>query len=131
VEGVATGSARPELSEELRAISRTVREFVDQRVIPAERQIDEEDHVPGALLDGAKGLGLFGIRIPDEYGGLGLGVFGQALIYEELGRASHGFSTIISAHTGIGTTGIVELGTDEQKRRYLPAMASGERLACF
>ena len=124
-------SIQPDIPEELQAIARTVREFVDGRVIPAERQIDDEDRVPPALLDEARELGLFGIRVPEEYGGLGLGVLGQALVYEELGRASHGFASIVGAHTGIGTTGIVELGTDEQKRRYLPAMARGERLACF
>jgi acyl-CoA dehydrogenase len=129
-----TATAPPvdaDVPEDLRAIRATVREFVDGRVIPLERQIDDEDRVPEALLEEAKALGLFGIRIPEEYGGLGLGAFGHALISEELGRTSHGFGTVIGAHTGIGTTGLVELGTEEQKRRYLPTMATGERLACF
>lgn len=119
------------IPEELRIIKDSVRTFVDRRVIPVERQIDEEDHVPPTLLKEAREMGLFGIRIPEEYGGSELGVMGQSLIYEELGRASHGFCSIIGAHTAIGTTGIVELGTEEQRRQYLPGMATGERLACF
>lgn len=119
------------IPEELRIIKDSVRTFVDRRVIPVERQIDEEDHVPPTLLKEAREMGLFGIRIPEEYGGSDLGVMGQSLIYEELGRASHGFCSVIGAHTAIGTTGIVELGTEEQRRQYLPGMATGERLACF
>lgn len=117
--------------EELRAMMGAVREFVDGLVIPNEREIDETDLVPAAVLQGARELGLFGIRVPEEYGGLGLGVLGQALLYEELGRGCHGFCTVIGAHGGIGTNGIVELGTEEQKRRYLPGIASGEIIGCF
>jgi acyl-CoA dehydrogenase len=119
------------IPDELRAMMVATREFVNRSVIPIEREIDEQDEVPAAVLDEAKGLGLFGIRIPEEYGGLGQGVLGQSLIYEELGRGSHGFCTVIGAHAGIGTTGLVELGTDEQKSRYLPTMATGQKLACF
>jgi acyl-CoA dehydrogenase len=119
------------IPDELRAMMGATREFVNRSVIPIEREIDEQDEIPSAVLDEAKGLGLFGIRIPEEYGGLGQGVLGQSLIYEELGRGSHGFCTVIGAHAGIGTTGLVELGTDEQKSRYLPPMATGQKLACF
>lgn len=119
------------LSDELQALREVVREFVSKRVVPLERQIEEEDRVPDALVDAARDLGLFGVRIPEEYGGLGLGVLGAAVVNEELGRASHGFATIITAHTGIGTTALLEMGTPEQKQRYLPAMAAGERLGCF
>ena len=119
------------ISDELRGMMSATRDFVNGRIIPIEREIDEQDEIPSAVLDEAKGLGLFGIRIPEEYGGLGQGVLGQSLIYEELGRGSHGFCTVIGAHAGIGTTGLVELGTDEQKSRYLPPMATGQKLACF
>ncbi|MFZ5824462.1 MAG: acyl-CoA dehydrogenase family protein [Bacillota bacterium] len=119
------------IPEELREIQRAVAEWVTRRVIPVEQEIEETDEVPERILTEAGRMGLFGIRIPEEYGGLGLGVLGQSLIYEALGRTSHGLCTIIGAHTGIGSTGLVEMGTEEQKRRYLPGMATGERLACF
>ena len=119
------------IPEELREIQQAVAEWVTKRVIPVEQEIEETDEVPERILTEAARMGLFGIRIPEEYGGLGLGVLGQSLIYEALGRTSHGLCTIIGAHTGIGSTGLVEMGTEEQKRRYLPGMATGERLACF
>lgn len=112
-------------------IKQSIRDFIDKRVIPAERQIEEEDQIPESLVREAKEIGLFGIRIPEEYGGSGLGVLGQTFIYEELGRGSHGFSSLVGAHASIGTTGIMEMGTDEQKQRFLPNMATGNCLACF
>jgi acyl-CoA dehydrogenase len=117
--------------DELRSMMGAVREFVNDRVIPQEREIDENDHIPESLLSEAKELGLFGIRVPEEFGGLGLGVLGQSLLYEELGRGCHGLCTVIGAHASIGTTGIVELGSEEQKRKYLPGIACGELIACF
>lgn len=117
--------------QDLREIQMSVREWVYRRVVPVENEIEESDAVPAHVLDEARRMGLFGIRIPEEYGGLGMGVLGQSLIYEELGRTSHGLCTIISAHGGIGTTGLVELGTPEQKQRFLPAMAMGDKLGCF
>jgi len=69
--------------------------------------------------------------IPEEYGGLGLGVLGRALFYEVLGRTAAGFVSILSAHGGIGTSGIAELGTPRLKAKYLPRLASGELLAGF
>jgi acyl-CoA dehydrogenase len=79
----------------------------------------------------SKDMGLFGLSIPEEYGGLGLDMVGKCAIYEELGKTHNGFTTLIGAHTGIGTVGIVELGTEEQKRRYLPKMATGEWIGAF
>ncbi|KAA5655120.1 acyl-CoA dehydrogenase family protein, partial [Pseudomonas aeruginosa] len=76
-------------------------------------------------------MGLFGLSIPEEYGGLGLSMVGKCAIYEELGKTHNGYTTLIGAHTGIGTVGIVELGTEEQKQRYLPKMATGEWIGAF
>ncbi len=117
--------------DEMREITRMIREWVNKRVMPVEEEIEERDQVPERILAEARQMGLFGIRIPEEYGGLGMGVVGQSLIYEELGRTSHGLCTIIGAHTGIGSTGLVELGTPDQKGRYLPAMATGGLLSGF
>lgn len=119
------------IAQELKEVQVSVREWVYKRVVPAENEIEESDSIPARILEDARRMGLFGIRIPEEYGGLGMGVLGQSLIYEELGRTSHGLCTVISAHGGIGTSGLVEMGTPEQKQRYLPAMATGEKWGCF
>ena len=79
----------------------------------------------------SKEMGLFGLSIPEEYGGLGLDMVGKCAIYEELGKTHNGYTTLIGAHTGIGSVGIVELGTEEQKQKYLPKMATGEWIGAF
>jgi acyl-CoA dehydrogenase len=76
-------------------------------------------------------MGLFGITIPEPYGGIGLDLAGKCAIEEVMGRTSYAFATFLGNHTGIGTAGIVALGTDAQKKKYLPRMASGEWLGCF
>ncbi|MFC7339753.1 acyl-CoA dehydrogenase family protein, partial [Haloferula chungangensis] len=73
----------------------------------------------------------FGLSIPEEYGGLGIGMVGKCALYEEIGATHNGYTTLIGGHTGIGTVGIVELGNDEQKSKYLPALASGESIGAF
>lgn len=119
-------------SAELQMMIQTVRNFVDNEVDPVSQQIDEEDRVPESIIAKARELGLFGMSIPEEYGGIGsIGMLGKCLLYEQLGRTANGFTALIGAHTGIGTTGIVEMGNEEIKRRYLPALASGEKLAAF
>lgn len=118
-------------SPELQQMAKTVKDFADNKVEPYANQIEEEDQVPGHLLEKAKALGLFGIGIPQEYGGLGLGVTGKCLVLENLGRTHNGFVSIISAHTGIGSTGIVQLGSEYLKQKYLPDLAEGKLLAAF
>jgi len=118
-------------SEEILEMKRTIREFVDKEVDSFARQIEDEDRIPQSLLDKAKDMGLFGMSIPEEYGGLGLSLLERCLLLEDLGRAPAGFVSLIGSHIGIGSTGIVELGTEEQKKRYLPAMARGEKLGAF
>jgi acyl-CoA dehydrogenase len=120
-----------QFSEDLLQIARTVKEFVDHEVEPLANQIEEEDRVPEHLLEKAKKLGLYGLGIPEEYGGLGLGLVGRCLVLEKLGRTHNGFVSIISAHTGIGSTGIVRLGSEYLKKKYLPKMAEGKLLAAF
>ena len=108
-----------------------VREFIQGEVEPVAAQIEEEDEIPRHVVDMTKELGLFGISIPEEYGGLGLNMVGKCAIYEELGKTHNGYTTLVGAHTGIGTVGIVEFGTEEQKRKYLPKMATGEWIGAF
>lgn len=118
-------------SEEIDMLRKVVRDFVQEQVEPVAMQIEEEDEIPHHIIQQSKELGLFGLSIPEEYGGLGLDMVGKCAIYEELGKTHNGYTTLIGAHTGIGSVGIVELGTDEQKRKYLPKMASGEWIGAF
>src|SRR5699024_5511330 len=108
-----------------------VRDYVTNEVEPLAQQIEDEDKIPESLIEQAKNLGLFGMSIPEEYGGIGLSTVGKAIVLGELGRSSNGFATLISAHTGIGSVGLVKLGSEELKQKYLPQMATGEKLGAF
>ncbi len=120
------------ISEDVELMRKVVRDFVESEVDPCSEQIEEEDMIPQHIIDKAKEIGLFGLSIPEEYGGIGnIGMLGKCVIYEEIGRTNNSFTTIIGAHNAIGTVGIVEMGTEEQKNKYLPDMASGERLGVF
>src|SRR5699024_4618151 len=79
----------------------------------------------------SKDMGLFSLGIPEEYGGLGLDMVGKCAIYEEVGKTHNGYTTLLGAHTGIGSVGIVDLGTEEQEQKYLPKLASGEWIRSF
>lgn len=117
--------------EELNIIKQTVRNFIKKEVEPLGDQMEEEDHVPRSLLDKAAEIGLFGLSTPEKYGGLGAGMVGKVMVYEELGKGPNCFCSIIGCHNGIGSVGIVECGNEEQKERYLPKMASGELIGAF
>lgn len=119
------------LSQEILEMKESIRDFVENTVEPVADQIEREDKIPERILEMSKEMGLFGLSILEEYGGLGIGMVGKCAIYEELGRTSNGYTTVIGAHTGIGTVGIVELGSEEQKRKYLPKMATGELIGAF
>jgi len=119
------------LPKEIEMLKQTVKEFVYNTVDPRAQEIEEKDEIPEELLDMSRELGLFGLSIPEEYGGLGIGMVGKCAVYEELGKTHNGFTTVIGAHTGIGTVGIVEMGNEEQKRKYLPKMARGEWIGAF
>ncbi|MBE3552885.1 MAG: acyl-CoA dehydrogenase family protein [Kyrpidia tusciae] len=120
-----------QLSKEIEQFRQVVREFVNEVVEPAAAVIEEEDRIPEELVQQAKQLGLFGLSIPEEYGGLGLNMTEKCAILEELGKTHNGFTSLIGAHTGIGSVGIIELGNEEQRRRFLPAMAAGDKIGAF
>ncbi|MBD8032351.1 acyl-CoA dehydrogenase family protein [Solibacillus merdavium] len=119
------------LSPDLMEMKNSIRDFIDNVVDPLAGQIDQDDHIPEHIMKLTKDIGLFGLSIPEEYGGTGIDMVGKCSIYEEIGRTSNGYTTVIGAHTGIGTVGIVDMGTEEQKRRYLPGMASGDIIGAF
>ncbi len=109
----------------------TVRRFVDERLIPAEAQVEEDNAIPDALVDEMRSLGLFGMSIPVEYGGLGLTMEEEVTVGFELGRASAAFRSVFGTNNGIGSQGIIVDGTEAQKQYWLPRMASGEVIGSF
>lgn len=117
--------------EEIELLRSAVREFVEQEVEKVAMEIEENDEIPDRVVRMSKEMGLFGLGIPEEYGGLGLDMVGKCAVYEELGKTHNGFTTLIGAHTGIGSVGIAELGNEAQKKKYLPKMASGEWVGAF
>ena len=120
-----------QLPPDLIEMKKTVQDFIDNVVDPLADQIDREDRIPDHIMEMSKDMGLFGLSIPAEYGGTGIDMVGKCSLFEEIGRTSNGYMTVIGAHTGIGSVGIVELGTEEQKRKYLPRMASGDIIGAF
>jgi acyl-CoA dehydrogenase len=112
-------------------LKEAVARFVDERLIPAEKRVEEEERVPPEIVDEMKAMGLFGIAIPEEHGGLGLSMSEEAEIVFEFGRTSPVFRSVWGTTVGIGSQGIVIDGTDEQKRKYLPRMAAGELVGSF
>lgn len=109
----------------------TVRRFVSERLRPLEAQVAEQDAVPEDVLEEMKGLGLYGLSIPGEYGGLDLSMEDECLVAIELGRTSPAFRSAFGTNVGIGSQGLVMFGTEEQKARYLPGIASGEIVTSF
>lgn len=109
----------------------TIHRFVNERLIPAEARVSEEDVVPSKIIEEMRELGLFGLTVPEAYGGIGLTTTEEVRVLFELCRASPAFRSVIGTNIGIGSQGIVMDGTEEQKRKYLPKIASGETIISF
>jgi acyl-CoA dehydrogenase len=109
----------------------TVRRFVTERLRPLEAKVAEDDAMPGDVIEEMKGLGLYGLSIPSEYGGLDLTMEEECLVAVELGRTSPAFRSAFGTNVGIGSQGLAMFGTDEQKAKYLPGIASGEIITSF
>ncbi len=109
----------------------TVRRFVREKCIPAEANVAENDLVPDDIVREMRALGLFGLSIPVEYGGLGLTMEEEVLVAIELGHTSPAFRSVIGTNVGIGSQGVVMFGTPAQKDEWLPKLASGEAVASF
>jgi alkylation response protein AidB-like acyl-CoA dehydrogenase len=119
-----------EKTDEQKAITEMVRQFADEQILPHAEHYDHEDAFPEPIVEQMKELGLFGVTIPEEYGGMGLDLTTYAMIVEELSRGWISISGIVNTHF-IGSYLLMKFGTEEQQRKYLPRMATGELRAAF
>ncbi|HTN52117.1 MAG TPA: acyl-CoA dehydrogenase family protein [Anaeromyxobacter sp.] len=120
-----------ELPEELQEIQRTLRVFCEAEVKPRAREWDERGEFPHEVVARLGEMGLLGITVPEEYGGAGLGALAVAVVVEEVARYDGSLALTVASHNGLGTGHILRFGTEAQRRRYLPALARGERLAAW
>ena len=118
-------------ASELEPLLSAVRRFVNERLIPLEPKVSEDDAIPADALAEMKALGLFGLSIPDEYGGLGLSMEAECRVMFEFCRCSPAFRSAFGTNVGIGSQGLVMFGADAQKQRWLPGIASGEIVTSF
>jgi acyl-CoA dehydrogenase len=109
----------------------TLRRFVRERLVPAEALVEETNAIPPAILDEMRTLGLFGMSISEDYGGLGLTMEEEVMVALELGYTSAAFRSVFGTNNGIGSQGIIVDGTQAQKDYWLPRMASGEVIGAF
>jgi acyl-CoA dehydrogenase len=119
------------MTAEQKRLKEETRQFIEQEVQPFEEKIDREGKIPTEILEKFKKRGYFGTNTPKEYGGLGLGMLGNCLIVEELGRTSIAIFYTVSMNIHIGSKAILLAGSEEQKRKYLPPLAKGELIGCY
>ena len=119
-----------EKTDEQKAICEMVRQFADEQILPNAEHYDAVDEFPEPIVEQMKELGLFGVTIPEEYGGMGLDLTTYVMIVEELSRGWISISGIVNTHF-IGSYLLMKFGSDEQKQKYLPRMATGEIRAAF
>jgi len=113
------------------AFRAAVAAFLQKEVAPIVAQMDEKEEFPRGSIAKMQAAGFFGVPIPEEYGGLGLGKVGYCIFLEELGKVDASHGTIVGAHTSLGTTPLLYYGTEEQKRRWLTPAAQGKKLLAF
>ncbi len=127
---MAVAAPNTDMTDEQKAITEMVRQFADEQILPNAEHYDHEDAFPEPIVEQMKELGLFGVTIPEEYGGMGLDLTTYAMIVEELSRGWISISGVINTHF-IGSYLLMKFGSDEQKEKYLPRMATGEIRAAF
>ncbi|MDQ3867033.1 MAG: acyl-CoA dehydrogenase family protein [Actinomycetota bacterium] len=120
-----------DVSEEHELLRRTVRDFAEQRIRPVAEELDREHRFPYEIVAELSELGLMGIPIPEEYAGAGGDTVAYAIAIEELTRIDSSVAITVAAHTSLGTMPIYLYGNEEQKRAWLPELASGRKLAAF
>lgn len=118
------------LTEEQVEILKVVRQFVEKEIIPVATELEHRDEYPTDIVEGLKELGIFGLMIPEEYGGLGESLLTYALVVEEIARGWMSVSGVINTHFIVAYM-LIQHGTDEQKQKYLPRMATGEVRGAF
>ncbi len=118
------------LTDDQRELLKLVRQYVDEQIIPSAQALEHADEYPSEIVEGMKEMGIFGLMIPEEYGGLGESLLTYALCVEELARGWMSVSGIINTHFIVAYM-LLQHGTDEQKQRYLPRMATGEVRGAF
>ncbi len=118
------------LTEQQKEIKKLTRTIAEERVLPVRAALDEKEEFPWEIMKLLADAGLFGVYIPEEYGGLGGGIFELCLVVEELSRVCSGVAVTYAA-SGLGTITLLQYGSDEQKRKYLPDIAAGRKLAGF
>ena len=118
-------------TESFELLRATVQRFILERLIPAENHLEEHDEVPLDIVQDMKDMGLFGLTVPEEFGGIGLSVSQEILVNYELGRTAPAFRSVFGTNIGIGSQGILMDGTPAQKAEYLPKVASGELVMSF
>jgi alkylation response protein AidB-like acyl-CoA dehydrogenase len=126
-----TGFMDFSLSEHHELLRKSVRDFARTEVVPYAKKWDEEERFPKEIVPKLAGLGLLGIRIPEEYGGSGMDVTSYAICVEEIARADGSLALTIASHNGLGTGHILGFGSEAIKKKYLPKAASGEWLAAW
>ncbi len=120
-----------ELTSEQLQLQKNIREFAEAEIRPHVREWDEHSHFPAELLPKLAELGLMGVIFPEEYGGAGLGYIEYAMAIEELSRVDGSVGILVAAHTSLCGNHIFKCGSEEQRRRYVPDLASGRKLGCW
>lgn len=118
-------------TETLNQLLDTIDKFVENRLRPLESQVGAEDNIPDEVVEEMKALGLFGLTIPEEYGGLGLNMSEEVAVARVFGHTSPAFRSVFGTNVGIGSQALIIDGTEEQKQSYLPKMATGEIIGSF
>jgi butyryl-CoA dehydrogenase len=120
-----------ELSQDHKVLQGSVRDFVEKEIKPLAVQIDENHAIPDALVQNMRGMGLLGSYIPEAYGGAALDILSYVIVVEEVSKACGSSGVLISAHTSLACDPILQFGTEAQKKKYLPPLASGEKIGSF
>jgi butyryl-CoA dehydrogenase len=120
-----------ELSQDHRVLRDSVREFVEKEIKPIAMQIDEDHMIPDSLVKKLGEMGFLGSYLPEEYDGAGLDMLSYAIVVEEVSKACGSSGVLISAHTSLASGPIYTFGTEEQKKKWLPALNTGEIIGCF
>lgn len=118
-------------TEEQEMMRKMVRDFAKDEIVPAVEQMEKEDRFPIEIIRKMGELGLMGIPIPEEYGGTGMDYTSYIIAINEISKASAGVGVILSVHTSVGTNPILKFGSEEQKKKYIPKLASGEYIGAF